>query len=163
LLKSNSAAEPKFATVLVGKDQERYVVHEHLLAHYSKFFCAALTGSFKEAVDKVIKLEDTEPEVFEFFIHWLYYQRFPNDSTVDNTDVVSRWKHEEVEQCIYLHIFGDKFDIGKLRLDTINEVIRLVPILRASAFPRGDAVEAAFTILPEDSPMRQLIIDYHHR
>jgi hypothetical protein len=147
----------------VGKDQERYVVHEYLLAQYSKFFRAALTGGFKEAVDKVIKLEDSKPEVFEFFIHWLYYQRFPNNSAVDDKDVVRRWTHEEAEQCIYLHIFGDKFEIEKLLLDTISEIVRLGPILRASAYPRADSVEAAFCDLPDNSPMCQLIIDYHCR
>lgn len=38
-----------------------------------KFFRAALTGKFKEAKEKVVRLHDTDPEVFECVVHWLYY------------------------------------------------------------------------------------------
>jgi hypothetical protein len=64
-----SAAEPKFATVLVDEPEKRFVVHEHLLTHYSEFFRAALTGRFKEAEEKVVKVRDTAPDIFECFVH----------------------------------------------------------------------------------------------
>lgn len=84
LLIQTRAADASFATIIIGKEEKKFVVHEHLLTHYSDFFRAALTGDFKEAEDKIVRLEEEDPTVFEFFVHWLYYQRFPDGSKEDD-------------------------------------------------------------------------------
>jgi hypothetical protein len=71
-----SASKSIFATILAGKSQKRFTVHKSLISHHLELFHAALTGRLKEAQDKTVTLQDDEVAIFEFFLHWLYYQRF---------------------------------------------------------------------------------------
>jgi hypothetical protein len=47
----------------VGPDQKQYHIHKALLVHHSEYFRKALNGPWKKATERVIKLEDVEPEV----------------------------------------------------------------------------------------------------
>lgn len=58
-----------FATIIVGEEKAKFVVHEALLAHYSKFFHAALQGNFQEAETKTVTLGDESQKIFELFVH----------------------------------------------------------------------------------------------
>ncbi|KAF2692218.1 hypothetical protein K458DRAFT_244869, partial [Lentithecium fluviatile CBS 122367] len=51
--------------------------HEALITHHSKFFSAALTGHFEGACEKTVNLPEEDPLIFEFFVFWLYRERFP--------------------------------------------------------------------------------------
>jgi len=64
----------RFATVVVGtgKSAQKYTLHTDLLTSCSPFFAAALNGSFAEATDQTVTLEEEKPETFEWFIQWLY-------------------------------------------------------------------------------------------
>jgi multisubunit Na+/H+ antiporter MnhE subunit len=42
----------------IGPDRKRYYVHRALLVHHSEYFAKALQGSWKEAQEGVITLED---------------------------------------------------------------------------------------------------------
>jgi hypothetical protein len=162
------AREATIATVLVGPDQISFAVHESLLIHYSKFFRAALTGHFSEARDKTVKLADENAGVFELFVHWLYYQRFPDKTADDDEGLWELWFDMGIvdagtDQCIHLYVFGDKYDIAKLRLDTIDEVVRIALQNENYTSPSIHAIRVAFRDLPQDSPMCRLIIDFHYR
>jgi hypothetical protein len=67
------------------------------------------------------------------------------------------------DQCLYIHIFGNKFELEKLRLDTINEVVRISLLRLDSTGVSDEVIQAAFRDLPQGSPMCQLIIDLHYR
>jgi hypothetical protein len=171
LLTQSRGRESTFATVLVGPDQTRFVVHENLLVHYSKFFHAALTGKFKEAEDKTVKLEEDDPDIFELFVHWLYYQRFPDKVYGDNEGILALWTIDDdddyqsspSDNCVYLHIFGDKYEVEKLRCDTINELVQMILSDPGTGLCGAASMRTAFRDLPGGSPMRQLIIDAHYR
>jgi hypothetical protein len=142
------------------------VVHENLLIHHSKFFRAALTGGFQEAKNKIVRLEDDEPNTFELFVHWLYYQRFPEKRCSDDESILELWNDPDAfdtDRYIYLYVFGDKYDVAKLRLDTLNEMVRFMRKEEVSDLPSSRAVGAAFSSLPSDSPMCRLIVDIHCR
>jgi hypothetical protein len=51
--------------VEIGPDAKKYFVHKALLMHHSKFFKKALTGTWKEAQEGVVRLEDVETEPCE--------------------------------------------------------------------------------------------------
>nr|OQO18170.1 hypothetical protein B0A51_14102 [Rachicladosporium sp. CCFEE 5018] len=72
------------ATVLVGSDATptttptgpkgavSYLVHKELLCSASPFFAAALNSTFAEGLDQTVRLPEEKPEVFEWFLQWLY-------------------------------------------------------------------------------------------
>ena len=60
------------ATILIGPDQKKFVIHQALLCGKSQYFTKALTGSFVESKTRVVKLEDVSPLLFRMFVSWLY-------------------------------------------------------------------------------------------
>ncbi|KAK6442997.1 hypothetical protein LTR95_000710 [Oleoguttula sp. CCFEE 5521] len=72
------------ATVLVGSDAAptttptgpkgavSYLVHKELLCSASPFFAAALNSTFAEGLDQTVRLPEEKPEIFEWFLQWLY-------------------------------------------------------------------------------------------
>ncbi|KAH8730248.1 hypothetical protein GQ44DRAFT_823579 [Phaeosphaeriaceae sp. PMI808] len=166
-----SECDPVFATVLVGPDAIKFVIHESLLVYYSTFFCKALTGEFKEAKEKSVKLEDEDPRTFEIFVHWLYYQRLPDKDMGDNAHILEMWQHAIVDQdeiideddqsfrsdnCIEMYIFGDKYAVEKLSLHA-TQLLGLYA-KNCKEIPRSFAVKKLFDLLPQDSPLCVQII-----
>lgn len=145
------------------------MVHEHLLTHYSEFFRAALTGSFREAEDKTVKLEEDQPLTFEFFVHWLYYQRFPDKSKGDADEITSAWVKGDDEKnygstksrnLINLHVFSDRYNIPQLFRKSMDEFYWHMS--RASTdLPCTDAINTAFNALDQESPMCRYLIHVH--
>ncbi|KAK3054881.1 hypothetical protein LTR09_004039 [Extremus antarcticus] len=66
------------ATVLVGEPNDKtrpetkYIIHKDLLTSASPFFAAALNGTFAEGLDQTVRLPEEKPEIFEWFLQWLY-------------------------------------------------------------------------------------------
>lgn len=133
-------------------------MHEHPLIHYSKFFNNALTGGFKEAKEKTLRLEEANAETFELFVHWLYVQRFP-DEALDNEDLVNIWKtnHQNWKSpLIDLYIFADVYMVDKLRSDTIKHIFNFCKIGHVLC---PVDVSVAFETHPADSPLCRLMVD----
>jgi hypothetical protein len=61
-------------TVIVAKSKTFYI-HFDLLVAESERFSAALKGNFKEAQDNAIMIEDEDPEIFGFFLEYIYRDR----------------------------------------------------------------------------------------
>ena len=64
----------EMATIIVGKKDasQTYLLHKTLLVSVSPFFEAALMGAFSESRDQTVTLPEEKPEVFEWFMWWLY-------------------------------------------------------------------------------------------
>lgn len=66
------------ASVIVGeascksRSETKYLIHKELLTSASPFFAAALNGTFAEGMDQVVRLPEEKPEIFEWFLQWLY-------------------------------------------------------------------------------------------
>lgn len=59
-------------TVLVGSEDEKFVVHKSAVCKNSKFFQAACGREWKEGQERVIRLPEADPEVFNVYAHWAY-------------------------------------------------------------------------------------------
>ncbi|KAL8951250.1 MAG: hypothetical protein Q9222_002752, partial [Ikaeria aurantiellina] len=81
-------------TVVVGKTQTPFHVHKGLLCSKSAYFNAAFNSSFKEAVDGSIRLIDEDPNIFRYYILWVYNQPFDEDILDDD--------------CFYLYLMADR-------------------------------------------------------
>jgi hypothetical protein len=60
--------------VTVGKSKT-FHLHLYLLVAESERFSVGLTGNFKEAQDHTINIEDEDPEIFGFFVEYIYRNR----------------------------------------------------------------------------------------
>ncbi|KAL8708673.1 MAG: hypothetical protein Q9220_006498 [cf. Caloplaca sp. 1 TL-2023] len=95
-------------TILVGKTQTPFQIHKGLLCSKSTYFQAAFNGSFKEATDGSIHLIDEDPDMFQYYVLWVYNQNFQKDI--------------EDDDCFYLYLMADKFGseaLQNLIMDTI--------------------------------------------
>jgi hypothetical protein len=45
-------------TIEIGPDHEKYYIHRALLVRHSEYFAKALRGSWKEAQEGIVKLEE---------------------------------------------------------------------------------------------------------
>lgn len=134
-------------------------MHEKLLTHQSEFFRAALTGKFKEAEEKVVRLHDTEPEVFECVVHWLYYQRFPNKE--DEESLLDIWGKEDDDDeitlsLIKMYVFGAQRMAPQLQRDALNQLFYHI---ENEVDPVGDHIAYAFNHLAADDPLCRFLVD----
>lgn len=56
-----------------GNDTSTWGILKALLSHHSEFFRAACNGPFKKGQTNKITLPECEPEVFQIFVHWIYF------------------------------------------------------------------------------------------
>ncbi|KAF2127290.1 hypothetical protein P153DRAFT_387835 [Dothidotthia symphoricarpi CBS 119687] len=162
-----SAPDPQFATILVGEGeaQQRFVVHEQPLIQHSRFFRAALTGDFKEAHDKIVELEEDDPQIFEFFVHWLYFQRFPDHGRAADEGLEKAWISEgehgglgKSGNLIHLYIFADKYHVKNLTTKVIDELFYHLEDPEIT-LPYDEDIAYAFDHLNKESPLCRLLID----
>lgn len=59
---------------------------------------------------------------------------------------------------VSLHIFGDQYDVGKLRSGTINKLVDLLVLCPESSLPSATAVEVAFMHLPQTSTSSYVVL-----
>lgn len=131
--------------MLVGPDEVRFVVHEALLTHHSPFFRAALTGKFKEAEEKVVRLPEEQPSVVESFVYWVYHQRFPSKKWGDAVELIKTFARYILE----LHIFSDKYDVPELGNETLG--FFLYQYSDAAFIPNQSDIQRGFNALPDTS------------
>ncbi|KAH7389661.1 hypothetical protein DE146DRAFT_768108 [Phaeosphaeria sp. MPI-PUGE-AT-0046c] len=127
ILISRSAKNPKFASLVV--------VHQELLAFYSPYFCAALTGGFKEA-----ETDDSAKLCAPY---------------VAGDDEGQLTTHNFVEK----YVFADKFNVPRFQTDLIAELYVHVEAEAGLALPDTDMICYAFTKLDDNSLLCEYIVD----
>jgi len=164
--KNCSASGATFATILVGADEKPFVVHEALLTHHSDFFRAALTGRFKEAEDKTVKLPEESADMVEFFVHWLYTKRFPSKAQHDSQELIDMWmgKNDDGEstvgsQLIGLYVFGNRFQLQELCRKSLDTLFNRLRKNSNSSLPDPGTVSLVFARLPHSSPLCRFLVD----
>ena len=76
-------------SLVVGENKRSFHIHVDLLCDASSFFKAAYTGTFKEGSEKTMQLPEEDESTFEFFVDWLYHQRYqmvPEAESDDDSD-----------------------------------------------------------------------------
>ncbi|KAG9833758.1 hypothetical protein KCU98_g12219, partial [Aureobasidium melanogenum] len=152
LIPTQSTA-PYIDVVVEGKST---LISKHLLCSQSSFFDRALNGSFREAHDNRVILDECY-EVFQIFHTWLLegkleFVALNPDASVD--------VHVEQHQLALLeiYIFADRLGIPKLSDDALLQLDRL---LRPSGRPGRasvDCIHNASAFLPGSSGLWRYLI-----
>jgi hypothetical protein len=125
--------------------------------HYSEYFRKALSGTWTEAKDGVVKLANVEPAVFNLFVEWLYVQRIP---CAYNGYVLITGANNGTQEMwmIMLYVFAYRFGVSALRT-TMN---RKIVGDSDSWYPKpweNAAIIYAFDNLPPTNPLLDHLVD----
>lgn len=142
-------------TVAVGTNGNTYPVHESLICESSDLFQTARKPEWSEANSGVVDLSDEIPDIFEVYLHWLYFKTL---STVQNQRPSSNTEYMELAQC---YILGEKLLDVKFKnavIDAMIDVLRNQP--EDDLFIPGPlTVEIIYKGTTEDSLARTLLVD----
>lgn len=85
------------ATILVGPEKEKFVVHRALLCSKSVYFNKALFGPFKESETGIVKLKDTSSVLFRIFVTWIYEDKVRYTAANDSSSIEKDFEHDNDE------------------------------------------------------------------
>lgn len=134
---------------MVGPKRVKFGVHKGILIRRSAFFRAALTGTFKEATEGTVTLQEDSPKVFEVFVSWLYTGKLEN--TVDEIPTPCSFK-----RLAELYIFADRYDVPILRNDAIDA---LVKHSQENLQISTSIFRMVYDATPPKDPLRRLLVD----
>ena len=129
------------------------------MTHCSGYFRAAFTGSFKEAEEKQLHLEDVTEKTFDFFVDWLYQRNFPGQNELSYAEVKDGEEHESFlnqYEITEVHIFADRYDIPDLQRDTIDTMFTYFKYTKK--IPTAETIKMAFESLPDTSLLCKLLV-----
>ncbi|KAF2642414.1 hypothetical protein P280DRAFT_264615 [Massarina eburnea CBS 473.64] len=140
-----------------------YSLYKSLLQHYSEYFNTALQGSWKEAEEQSIALEDVESTTFTLFVEWLYTQHLPKAtmewydiSGVEPPDENYNYYVTSALMMVQLYCLADRFMVPKLCKE-LNRVIITEGLETCWLDP--DVLTYAYDFLPEWDPVLSYLVD----
>ncbi|KAH0528035.1 hypothetical protein TsFJ059_002947 [Trichoderma semiorbis] len=149
-------------TVTVGStDPVMYSVHEHLICRTSGYFKTAMKAHWETSTSGSIDLTEEDPEVFEIYLHWLYFGTLP----VRNNSPGLEGNNEYV-QLAQAYVLGEFLQDVNFK-DTVLDAILIKSRSTASDgqtwFPLGPAIRCIYEGTRASSAARRLLVDlYNH-
>ncbi|PMD35266.1 hypothetical protein L207DRAFT_110390 [Hyaloscypha variabilis F] len=135
--------------IKVGKEEQDFGVHKELISHYSPYFRAAFTSGFDEAKSGIMKLPETEAEIFEIFYVWLYRQKLWDKDA-------RREDWPDTEDLVKLYVFADMARIPTLQNQALRALHNISDINNNFPYSMMDYVWANTT---SSSPLRRYFLD----
>jgi len=144
-------------TVEVSDAQVRYSVIESAIRKSSKFFDNAMKPEWADSRPdpRVVDLSDEDVEIFEVYLHWLYFKTLP---TVCMDDIGRSSEYLLLAEC---YIMGEKImDTGfkNAVLEALVDKERSPPFY-GSRLPSKGAICIIYEGTREGSPARRLLVD----
>lgn len=145
-------AKPVMATIFIGPESKKFVIHKDVLCSNSEYFKAALSGRFKEAETKEMGFPDVQPAIFRTVVHWVYtgITEFEDGSLeVDLSNFQAAYQ---------VYFWADSYETIHLRhqiLDIISGVSEQGEIV-----PHPAHYGKIFKTLPENSGLCKFLVDY---
>ncbi|KAF2129933.1 hypothetical protein P153DRAFT_315365 [Dothidotthia symphoricarpi CBS 119687] len=143
-----------------GDEIRTFQVHTPLLTPRSLFFKKALSGNWKEAEDRVVKLLDDSPYIFAIYTHYLYTGKIA--VTPDDRSDLIQAIDAEYEDLAQLYVLAEKLQDAETKnatIKTILEVCRRHEIDGKYYYPDGDAVCIIYNGTVTGSLARKFMVD----
>ena len=131
--------------VLVGPAKMAFRAQRALLCERSKFFRAALMGSFREGKEQKVELPEATPAAFRRFLLWCYAGRVI-DGDEDMTESTG-------DRLVELYQFAGFLGLHELQNAAIDGIIEIQDITKRLS--PGDIYDST----EEGSPLRRLVVD----
>ena len=137
----------------VGPEAVNFGVHKGLLCRESAYFRSCFNGTFMEAREGRVTLEDEDPEVFKRFNEWLYTGKvLYDDETYENVSFTP---------LLDLYVFAERRLMPRLQNACIDALISKNK--ESPHLPPGLAIQYVWDHTFVSSPMRRLLVDLHVR
>jgi len=159
-----------------------FEVHDALLCHFSRYYDAALNSGFAESSGVVEPINDFGSDILEWFVEWLYTYAVSLQEE-ERSYAVSlraelRWKFSRikigwdddttcipnVDQCVQLWVFADKYDVAGLRHFVAKSFVGYVQDVEDERIDVRDLftverVRVLIDRLPEDDKLLALAVE----
>lgn len=129
-------------TILVGPDQCAYKVPEGRLTMHSAVFSSMCSAPFLESAQRIIKLPEEDPSVFEDFYDWMYSSKPHVDLKMGARAVFD------------LAIFAEKYQICHLK----NQISDLLQNDWSHDILDAEILDHVYSSVPEGAVLRQLCV-----
>ncbi|KAK4542312.1 hypothetical protein LTR36_006965 [Oleoguttula mirabilis] len=151
--------------VVVGSQEHRFTVPKCFLTKTSDFFKTCLNGTWKEAKDKTVKLPKQEPGIFAVYLQWLYTgdlilcEATPEDLKDKPHEDRQSAALEHYGLLVPLAILADSLADSMLSNVVVDAILRVKYNMHFA--PGPDQVRRAYGNLPENSPLKRLLVDMY--
>jgi hypothetical protein len=132
--------------VLVGPEEQFFIVHKDVICAKSKFFEAAC-GPGENGQEGTVRLPKVDLKVFQHYVDWAYGETLVAGSTVD----------EDEEMAINLHLLRGVLDDVKLRNQTIKALTSHSAINKKA--PNAADTKAIWAGTTPKSLLRKWVVD----
>ncbi|KAI4725070.1 hypothetical protein E4T49_07184 [Aureobasidium sp. EXF-10728] len=129
--------------IYVGQENTKWILHEKLLCHRSKFFRNIFYS--KENKNRQFGLPDEEDEPFRIFVGWLYSGHTPTPES-----------EKDLTLLLDLYLMAEKWEIRDLTLEVLKSVRNWYK--ESDTYPALRRVQYIYANTDLESPMRQLLI-----
>ena len=134
-------------TIYVDAPAIQYFVPSSTLEEASKYFKAAVAGSFKEAEERTLRLQSCDKNTLESFLYWLHRDHLP-----DKADDVSFETYEAT--LIRLWAFADHHLLPRLQNEVMNQIFEIM----SGSIMQEETARVVFEATAAGSLLRQLVV-----
>ncbi|KAM0724081.1 hypothetical protein Q7P37_000261 [Cladosporium fusiforme] len=154
-------------TLVVGRDEREFPVHQKRLCEHSPYFAAAAKDDWKEGQEGRIPLLCDSTLAVGLYVQWIYGGRIFTRPGRGGAEDKDKAPYSETSLLVEGFIFGEKIQDGDFRDAVVDAIIVSIndpgkdDLVR---YPSGTTVERAYEGTPEGSPLRKLMVDIyvHH-
>ena len=156
-----SLLEDDLATLLVGPDEQKFIIHESYIARNSDFFRAAMKKEWIEGQTRIVKLpEETDIECFVHYLNFAYHGKLPTESI--NTVAEEGFTDAPYDALGKIYVIGERMLDRSARNAIVREIMRLMTTKSPDGtryYPASTCINAIYDGTSIGSPMRRMIVD----
>ena len=152
-----------FVQICVGQgdEQETFDIHEFLITIRSPFFKEALSGKWKEAAERMVKLPEDDPATFKLYVHLLYTCVL----AIVPDPVPQHYNgHLEHIALVSLYVLAEKLQDTRTRNSVLEATLQASRLLRSDGKiydPGLRSIGILYAGTMAGSPMRRLLVDIY--
>jgi hypothetical protein len=143
-------------TILVGPDEQHFLIHQDAICDKSKFFKAACSQRWIEGQVKLVRLPEANVEVFEAYCKWVYSGMI--EATPSTREDEKQNKRYKRDMFIDLYLLGDVLDDIQLRRVATCAVFKILEV--GGKLPNPDIIAVIWSSTPPGSLFRKQLVDY---
>lgn len=141
-------------TVLVGREEEQFILYQDVVCAKSKFFKAACSKKWREGREKVVRLPEFQPDNFKTYCDWLFSGQCPEP--ICTKDSQTDQKCSEIRQLIDIHLLGETLDDIQLRNHSIATIFQ--SMRNQNTIPHASHLTIIWNATPPRSQLRKMLV-----
>jgi hypothetical protein len=139
--------------VLIGPDERRFAVHKDVICAKSGFFRAACSTRWREGLERLIRLPEVQPNIFQAYVDWTYTGKLRLGAAATFTIA----KEPSCRGIVELYLLGDVLDNVELR----NKAMKLLSA-HVTVYPQPSfqTIDRIWKNTPTNSVLRNWVVDF---